>query len=159
MSAAERAAGSDPRLALATNRDDDRRRRAAQWQAEFRRFLISAVLTLPLIAQMPAMFVGGIHDLLSRGVQFLLATPVQFWVGWRFYSGAWKSLRGGAANMDVLVALGTSMAYLWSVAVTLAGRHDLHVYFEASATIITLVLLGKLLEARAKARAGEAIEA
>ncbi len=156
---AVRAAGFDARLALAANRNDDRRRRAAQWQAEFRRFLISAALTLPLIAQMPAMFVGGIHDLVPRGVQFLLATPVQFWVGWRFYSGAWKSLRGGAANMDVLVALGTSMAYLWSVAVTLAGRHDLHVYFEASATIITLVLLGKLLEARAKARAGEAIEA
>ena len=156
---AVRAAGFGADLLQGATREDDKRRRLAQWQAEFRRFLISAVLTLPLIAQMPAMFVGGIHDLVPRGLQLMLATPVQFWVGWRFYSGAWKSLRGGAANMDVLVALGTSMAYLWSVVVTLAGRHDLHVYFEASATIITLVLLGKLLEARAKARAGEAIEA
>lgn len=156
---AVRAAGFGAELLRAGARDEEKGRRAARWQAEFHRFLISSVLTLPLIAQMPAMFVGGIHDLVPRGVQLLLATPVQFWIGWRFYVGAWKSLRGGSANMDVLVALGTSMAYLWSIFVTLAGRHDLHVYFEASATIITLVLLGKLLEARAKARAGEAIEA
>lgn len=73
--------------------------------------------------------------------------------------GAWKALRGGSANMDVLVALGTSMAYLWSAVVTLGGRHDLHVYFEARPRSSRWVLLGKLLQARAKARAGEAIEA
>jgi len=152
-------AGYQASIAHATTRDDEKQRRAAQWRAEFRRFVISAILTAPLIAQMPAMFVGGAHDLVPRMLQLALATPVQFWIGARFYEGAWKSLRGGSANMDVLVALGTSMAYLWSAVVTLGGRHDLHVYFEASATIVTLVLLGKLLEARAKARAGEAIEA
>jgi Cu+-exporting ATPase len=84
---------------------------------------------------------------------------VQFWIGRRFYKGAWSSPAGGGANMDVLVALGTSVAYFFSMAVVLLGRHDLHVYFEASASIITLVLLGKLLEARARARTSAAIEA
>ena len=153
------AAGYQASIVHATTREDEKQRRIARWRAEFRRFVISAILTAPLIVQMPAMFVGGAHDLVPRMLQLALATPVQFWIGARFYEGAWKSLRGGSANMDVLVALGTSMAYLWSTVVTLGGRHDLHVYFEASATIITLVLLGKLLEARAKARAGEAIEA
>ncbi|WP_287369156.1 copper-translocating P-type ATPase, partial [Thauera sp.] len=124
----------------------------------------AAVLSLPLAAQMPAMFglwPGGEvhHDLVPRWLQLLLATPVQFWIGARFYRGAWASLRGGGANMDVLVALGTSMAYFYSLVVTLANRHDLHVYFEASAMIITLVLLGKLMEARAKARTTAALDA
>ncbi|HJT50300.1 MAG TPA: copper-translocating P-type ATPase, partial [Nitrosospira sp.] len=81
----------------------------------------------------------------------------QFWVGRRFYVGAWHALRGGGANMDVLVALGTSMAYLFSAVVTLLGL-DQHVYFEASAAIITLVLLGKLMETRAKSKTSAAIE-
>jgi Cu+-exporting ATPase len=102
---------------------------------------------------------GQHHDLLPRLLQLALATPVQFWIGWRFYDGGWKALRGGGANMDVLVALGTSAAYLFSLVVTLGGLHDLPVYFEASAAVITLVLLGKLLEARAKARTTAAIEA
>jgi Cu+-exporting ATPase len=76
-----------------------------------------------------------------------------------FYDGAWKALRGGGANMDVLVALGTTMAYTFSLVVTITGAANLHVYFEASAAVITLVLLGKLLEARAKAKTTEAIEA
>jgi len=82
---------------------------------------------------------------------------VQFWAGWRFYTGAWNSLRGGGANMDVLVALGTSAAYFFSVAVLLLDL-DSHVYFEASAAVVTLVRLGKLLEARAKTRTSAAIE-
>ena len=89
-------------------------------------------------------------------LQFALATPVQFWAGARFYSGAWHALRGGAANMDVLVALGTTMAWGWSTAVYAAGLPH-HVYFEASASVITLVLLGKLLELKARARASSAI--
>lgn len=133
----------------------------AAYRAEFRRFWIAALLTLPLLGQMFLMFGGqgehG-HPELPRGLQLLLATPVQFWIGWRFYDGAWKALRGGGANMDVLVALGTSMAWGFSAVVTLAGLDHLHVYFEASAAVITLVLLGKLLEARAKARTSEAIE-
>ncbi len=141
----------------------EKARREARYQGELRQFGFAAALSLPLLAQMPAMFGwigdGTTHDLLPRWLQLLLATPVQFWIGARFYRGAWASLRGGSANMDVLVALGTSIAWLFSTVVTLTGRHDQHVYFEASATIITLVLLGKLLEARAKARTGAAIEA
>ena len=145
-------------------REAERARHQAEWRIELRHFWIAALLSLPLAAQMPAMFgwwPGGEaqHDLVPRGVQLLLATPVQFWIGARFYRGAWASLRGGGANMDVLVALGTSMAYVYSLVVTLADRHDLHVYFEASAMIITLVLLGKLMEARAKARTTAALDA
>ncbi len=145
-------------------REAERARHQAEWRVELRHFWIAAVLSLPLAAQMPAMFglwPGGEvhHDLVPRWLQMLLATPVQFWIGARFYRGAWASLRGGGANMDVLVALGTSMAYFYSLVVTLANRHDLHVYFEASAMIITLVLLGKLMEARAKARTTAALDA
>ena len=100
----------------------------------------------------------GHQDLLPRWLQLLLVTPVQFWIGWRFYKGAWHALRGGGANMDVLVALGTSMAYGFSALVTLLGATHMHVYFEASASVITLILLGKLLEARAKRRTSSAIE-
>ncbi|MDH4287077.1 MAG: copper-translocating P-type ATPase, partial [Gallionella sp.] len=98
------------------------------------------------------------QPLLPGWLQWLLATPVQFWSGRRFYTGAWSSLRGGGANMDVLVALGTSAAYLLSCAVLLFNL-DQPIYFEASATLITLVLLGKLLEARAKRKASSALEA
>ena len=97
-------------------------------------------------------------DLLPRWLQLLLATPVQFWIGRRFYVGAWHALRGGGANMDVLVVLGTTMAYAFSAVVTLLGLDDQHVYFEAGAAVITLVLLGKLLEARAKAGTSAALE-
>ena len=155
-------AGFSARLADERSRDDEQARKKASQQAELRRFWIAAALTLPLAAQMLTMFeVGTDHppDLLPRWLQLGLATPVQFWLGWRFYDSAWKALRGGGANMDVLVALGTSMAYVFSAVVTLSGAAHLHVYFEASAAVITLVLLGKLLEARAKAKTTAAIEA
>jgi Cu+-exporting ATPase len=83
-----------------------------------------------------------------------LATPVQFWAGWRFYEGTWGALKHGQANMNTLVALGTSAAYLYSAAAALApglfaaGRAE--VYFDTSALIVTLILLGRLLEARAR---------
>ena len=129
------------------------------YRSEIRRFWISVALTLPLVGQMFFMFGEHGHmNELPRWFQLALATPVQFWIGWRFYNGAFKSLRGGGANMDVLVALGTSMAWGFSTVVTLFGL-DQHVYFEGGAAVITLVLLGKLLEARAKARTSEAIEA
>ncbi len=131
----------------------------AVYRREIQRFWIAVALTLPLVGQMAFMFgEHGHHNELPRWLQLLLATPVQFWIGWRFYDGAWKSLRGGGANMDVLVALGTSMAWGFSTVVTVLGM-DQHVYFEGGAAVITLVLLGKLLEARAKARTSEAIEA
>ena len=157
--AAVRRAGYDARLVTARTRDEERARKHAAYQAELRRFWISAALALPLIAQMFFMFSGGGHDVLPRWVQLGLATPVQFWIGRRFYVGAYNALRGGSGNMDVLVALGTSMAYLYSLVVTVLGLSQHHVYYEASATIITLILMGKLLEARAKAKTTAAIEA
>lgn len=128
------------------------------YHREIRRFWIAVALTLPLVGQMLFMFgEHAQHNELPRWLQLLLATPVQFWIGWRFYDGAWRSLRGGGANMDVLVVLGTSMAWGFSAVVTLFGL-DQHIYFEGGAAVITLVLLGKLLEAGAKARTSEAIE-
>lgn len=90
-------------------------------------------------------------------LMFALATPVQFYVGWQYYLGAYKSLRNGAANMDVLIAMGSSAAYFYSIPVML-GLLPGHVYFETGAVIITLIRLGKFLEARAKGRTSEAIK-
>ena len=131
--------------------------RAAALRAEGRQLLIAALFTLPLMIEMVGMLGGEHVEILPRWLQWLLATPVQFWIGARFYRGAWHSLRSGGANMDVLVALGTSMAYGLSAVVTLLGLHHQHVYFEASAAIITLVVLGKGLEARAKGKTAGAI--
>ena len=139
-------------------REREKAEKLRVYDREIRRFWISVALTLPLLGQMLWMFgEHGHQNELSRWLQLALATPVQFWIGWRFYDGAWKTLRGGGANMDVLVALGTSMAWGFSTVVTVFGLAQ-HVYFEAGAAVITLVLLGKLLEARAKARTSEAIE-
>jgi Cu+-exporting ATPase len=141
-------------------RAEEKARKLAVYREELRRFWISAALTLPLVAQMAFMFGSGSHDdVLPRWLQLLLATPVQFWIGWRFYVGGFNAIRGGAGNMDVLVALGTTMAWAYSFVVTAWDLHHQHVYFEASATVITLVLLGKILEARAKAKTSAAIEA
>ncbi len=117
-------------------------------------FIIAIVCTLPFLIEMGGMLFGQ-HGILPFAVQFVLASMVQFIPGLRFYRGAYFALRGGAANMDVLVALGTSMAWLYSCWAWYAGRHDL--YFEASAAIITLVMLGKWLESRAKHKTASAI--
>ncbi|MEK7784758.1 MAG: HAD-IC family P-type ATPase, partial [Chloroflexota bacterium] len=143
---------------VAQDREAERARKLVNYQKEFRLFWISALLTLPLLAQMGGMVSGEHQDWLPRWLQLALATPVQFWIGKRFYIGAYHALRGGGANMDVLVALGTTMAYLLSLVVTVLGMHEQHVYFEASSAVITLILLGKLLEARAKGKTSAAIE-
>ncbi|HEV3477303.1 MAG TPA: heavy metal translocating P-type ATPase [Rubrobacteraceae bacterium] len=127
------------------------------------RFVVAAVLTgFILVGSLPHML--GLMlpvEWLNVGL-LLLATPVQFWAGWRFYRGAWGALRHASADMNTLVAVGTSAAYLYSAVATLApqlfaaGRAD--VYFDSSALIITLVLLGRLLEARARGRTNEAIK-
>jgi Cu+-exporting ATPase len=135
----------------------EKRDRLIQLRREQRLFYISALLTFPLLAEM-ALMLFGVHIMLPLWLQWLLATPVQFWAGKRFYTGSWNTLRSGGTNMDVLVALGTSAAYLLSSAVWLL-KLDQPVYFEASASVITLVLLGKLLEARAKGKASAALEA
>lgn len=147
-------------VSTSATRDEEKAKKLAQYVADKRSFIISALLTLPLVAQMGWMFSSGhaAHIELPRWLQFALATPVQLWIGWRFYVGAWHALRGGGGNMDVLVAIGTGAAWLFSTVVFLFGLSE-HVYFEASATVITLVLLGKLMEARAKVKTGEAIEA
>jgi len=141
---------------------EEKRQRAAAYRHEQMLFAISVLLTLPLLLEMLLMF-AGVDFMLPGWLQFALATPVQFWIGRRFYSGAWSSLKGGGANMDVLVALGTTAAYALSCAVLFANFFGValgqSLYFEASATLITLVLLGKLLEARAKGKASSALEA
>ena len=130
----------------------------AENRAALRDFLVAALFTAPLLVEMAGMFAGRHAPLLPLWLQLVLATPVQFYSGARFYRGAWKSLRGGGANMDVLVALGTTIAYVFSAAVAIFVL-PYHAYFEAGAAVITLVLLGKLLEARAKARTSEALAA
>ena len=120
-------------------------------------FAFAALLTAPFVGQMAFLVTGRHETEMAAWLQFALAAPVQFIAGARFYEGSWKALRGGAANMDVLVALGTTAAFAFSVAVWLLPMPGQHVYFEASAIVITLVLLGKLLEGRAKARTAAAI--
>jgi Cu+-exporting ATPase len=120
----------------------------------------SAVLTLPLVAPM-LLSLFGIEWMLSGWAQLALATPVQFWLGWRFYRAGWKAVLAKTGNMDLLVALGTSAAYGLSVYLLFkhAGHGMPHLYFEASAAVITLVLLGKWLEHRAKRQTTDAIRA
>ncbi|HRH82494.1 MAG TPA: heavy metal translocating P-type ATPase [Thiobacillaceae bacterium] len=155
--AAVQKAGYGAGAVTEAGRAEEKARKAAEYRAEVRVFVISALFTLPLLATMVPMLAGAHAHWLPGWAQCLLATPVQFWSGRRFYTGAWHSLRGGGANMDVLVALGTSAAYFYSLA-TLIWNPDGHLYFEASAAVVTLVRLGKLLEARAKARTSTAIE-
>jgi P-type Cu+ transporter len=116
------------------------------------RVALAALLSAPLVLPMLADLVGR-HGMLPAWWQFALATPVQFWLGARFFRAGWKALRAVSANMDVLVALGTSAAY--GLSVVLWWRDPVgmpHLYFESAAVVITLVLLGKWLESRAKRR-------
>ncbi|MDQ0270455.1 heavy metal translocating P-type ATPase [Cytobacillus purgationiresistens] len=132
------------------------------------KFIAALILSLPLLWTMVGhfeftSFIYMPDFLMNPWVQLALATPVQFIIGWQFYVGAYKALRNGSANMDVLVALGTSAAYFYSLYLgiqSLGQTHAHHVdlYFETSAIIITLILLGKLFEARAKGRSSEAIK-
>jgi len=156
---AVRKAGYDatPAVDPFTAPDRDAQTEARRYRRELSSFVFAALLTAPFAAQMAAMAAVG-HDFqLPIWLQFCLAAPVQFWAGARFYAGSWKALRGGAANMDVLIVLGTTAAFLLSLAVWLVPLPGQHVYFEASAVVITLVLLGKLLEGRARARTAYAI--
>jgi P-type Cu+ transporter len=120
--------------------------------------MVSAALSLPLLVPMIGEFFGA-SPVLPVAWQWLLATPVQFWIGARFYRSAYKALRARSANMDVLVALGTSAAYGFSAWLALRGVDAPHLYFDASAVVITMVRLGKWLEARAKRQTTEAIRA
>ena len=151
-------AGYSTRPVMDEEQDTEKLKREREFRKSVRLLVLSAVLSAPLLFQMAGMIPGAGGWELPRWWQFALATPVQFIVGWRFYRGAYHSLMGGGANMDVLVALGTSAAWLHSSVVTLMGLSGHHVYFEASAVLITLIVLGKVLEERAMGRTSEAIK-
>jgi Cu+-exporting ATPase len=142
--------------------DVERIAREAEIRDQTRKFWVGVAFTLPLFVFSMARDFGLLgmwaHAPWVNWLFFALATPVQFYVGWDFYVGGYKSLRAGSANMDVLVAMGSSAAYFYSVAVLLFPGIGGHVYFETSAMIITLIKLGKVLEARAKGRTSEAIK-
>ncbi|RLB45406.1 MAG: copper-transporting ATPase, partial [Deltaproteobacteria bacterium] len=128
----------------------------AQQRRETRQLFLAIALTLPLVAPM-ALAPFGVSWMLPGWAQLALATPVQFYVGLRYYRGGWAALRARAGNMDLLVAIGTSAAFglsLWAM-----SQGSDHLYFEASAAVITLVLFGKHMEARAKRSTTAAIRA
>lgn len=150
-------AGYKAEIELESDIDREKELREKEIKSLKTSFIISALLSIPLFS---AMFfhMAGVDNILTNGYfQLLLATPVQFIIGYRFYKGAFNSLRGGGANMDVLVSMGTSAAYFYSVYNLFGGVHEY--YFEASAIIITLILLGKTFEAIAKGKTSEAIKA
>ena len=123
------------------------------------RFIFAAILTIPIVAMMLTPSFKGMEYLL-----WAMATPVQFWTGWRFYKGAWGALKHRTTDMNTLIAVGTSAAYLYSVIAVLfpsiftSSGMTAHVYFDTSSAIITLILLGRYLEARAKGQTSEAIK-
>ncbi len=158
--------------------DAEARARENEINEQRRLLIIGMIFTIPLFllsmskdfGLLPELFyvanhnamaieMGGMHPAQwwFSWLLLALATPVQFYVGWQYYIGAYKSLRNGSANMDVLIAMGSSVAFLYSLPVTL-GWLDGHVYFETAAVIITLIRLGKFLEARAKGRTSDAIK-
>ena len=155
---AVRDAGYEPRSMQAMDADAN-----ARWMGipvDFIPVLIGVVLSAPLVLPMVGDLFGQ-HWMLSAWMQFVLATPVQFALGARFYRAGWHALKARTGNMELLVAIGTTAA--WALSVWLWWRSEpgemLHLYFEASAVVITLVLLGKWLEARAKRQTTSAIRA
>lgn len=141
--------------------DAEAQAREAEINYQKKMLIIGLIFTIPLFILSMGADLGLIkvdmHSNWLMWVMFALATPVQFYVGKQYYIGAYKSLRNGSANMDVLVAMGSSAAYLYSIPVVL-GLLPGHVYFETAAVIITLIKLGKYLEAKAKGRTSEAIK-
>ncbi|MFC1823567.1 heavy metal translocating P-type ATPase [Thermodesulfobacteriota bacterium] len=146
---------------MADEEDAELVARKAEIKDQTKKFLVGVLFTTPLfILSMGRDF--SLFGLWSQAawVNWLfwaLATPVQFYTGWDYYTGGWKSLRNKSANMDVLVAMGSSVAYFYSLALLIYPFLGKHVYFETSAVIITLIKLGKMLESRTKGRTGGAI--
>lgn len=167
--AAVRKAGYDVVESASADEPEDAEAAARQAEVDHqkKRLLVGLIFTTPLFILSMSRDFGLLGDWANANwvnwLFFALATPVQFYVGWDYYVGAYKSLRNGSANMDVLVAMGSSVAYIYSVAVLIGltlGSMALghHVYFETSAMIITLIVTGKLLEVRAKSQTSEAIK-
>ena len=164
-------APGDPSSSAAV--DPEQAARSAEYRDLRRRFWIAAVLSVPvLVIAMSHGRIAALDGPWTTWVQFLLTTPVVLYCGWQFYRGAWAAFRHRAADMNTLIAVGTGTAYVYSVAATVApgwfattvadqhhggGRETVPVYFEAAAVIIALILLGRMLESRAKGRTGEAI--
>ncbi len=166
------AAGFETASDAGTSTDAEAESREREILEQRRLLIVGAAFTIPLFllsmgkdfGLLPAFFYTSMRNMGMLEAQpwfnwlmLALAAPVQFYVGWQYYVGAYKSLRNGSANMDVLIAMGSSVAFLYSLPVTfgwLAG----HVYFETAAVIITLIRLGKFLEARAKGHTSEAIK-
>ncbi len=155
-------AGLDPLFADDEDSDVELTVRDLESAHQKKLLLFGVFFSLPLLIFAMSGDLGLIpevffHSIWSKLLMFVLATPVQFYVGWQYYVGAYKALRNKSANMDVLVALGSSVAYLYSIVVTIGLLHG-HVYFETSAVIITLIKLGKFLEARAKGKTSDSIK-
>lgn len=149
------------------NAGDQVDHRQKEIEKQQRKFLFSAILSFPLLWAMVShfeftSFIWLPDMFMNPWFQFALATPVQFIVGGQFYVGAFKALRNKSANMDVLVALGTSAAYFYSLYLSIrsigSNAHTVELYYETSAVLITLIILGKLFEAKAKGRSSEAIK-
>ncbi|OFM17916.1 MULTISPECIES: cation-translocating P-type ATPase [unclassified Staphylococcus] len=154
--------GYEP-IALETA-DEAKARKNQELNRQKMKFIIAMILSLPLLYTMVGhfsflSFLPLPHVMTELWFQFILATPVQFILGWQFYKGAYGALRNKSANMDVLVALGTSAAYFYSIYMWIihAGEKHIPLYFETSAVLITLILLGKYFEAKAKGHASDAI--
>ncbi|MBS7531676.1 copper-translocating P-type ATPase [Hazenella sp. IB182353] len=151
-----------------TDREEKTDVRQTEIEKQTRKFVISAILSFPLLWAMVShfsftAFIWVPDIFLNPWFQLVLATPVQFVIGRHFYVGAYKALRNKSANMDVLVALGTSAAYFYSFYLTITtinhgSDHGVPLYYETSAVLITLIILGKQFEARAKGRSSEAIK-
>jgi len=154
-------AGFEPLITDNEEEDIELKARNQEKSTQKRQLITGIIFSVPLLVYAMAGDFGIIsqvffHSLLSKILMLAFATPVQFIVGWQYYVGAYKAIRNKSANMDVLVALGSSVAYVYSIIVTLGVLHG-HVYFETSAVIITLIKLGKFLEARAKGKTSDSI--
>ncbi|MBT3189903.1 MAG: copper-translocating P-type ATPase [Anaerolineae bacterium] len=141
--------------------DAEAKARAEEISRQQHLLTVGLIFTLPLflfsMARDFSLLPMWSHEPWANWLMFALATPVQFYVGWQYYVGGYKALRNGSANMDVLVAMGSSVAYFYSIVVML-GILPGHVYYETAAVIITLIRVGKFLEARAKGRTSDAIK-
>lgn len=157
------------KASIKEDRKDHVDRRGQEILNKRRKWIISAILSFPLLWAMAGhfSFTGWIPTpdlLMNPWFQLVLATPVQFIIGWQFYVGAYKAIRNGSANMDVLVVLGTSAAYFYSLYLTIDSlsmtgmNHTVEMYYETSAVLITLILVGKWFEALAKGRSSDAIK-
>lgn len=156
------------KASLKQDRKDIAEQRSEEITRKRNKWMISALLSLPLLWAMAGHFsfttwIWTPELFMNPWFQLVLATPVQFVIGWQFYVSAYKALKNGSANMDVLVVLGTSAAYFYSLYLTIDSlkmsgmHHTVELYFETSAVLITLILVGKWLEALAKGRSSDAI--